>query len=96
MTSKEIRTANNRRARRALKVLQAYEKANDPGSGVDTAIVDLLADLMHWGSARRRHSAYDKPGVGTPPTTNSWAPWIRPTATSTPKSRLGRHSDGGR
>ena len=60
MNKRQIAAANNRRARRALVVLQTYEKANDPGSGVDTAIKDLLTDLMHWGSAKRRHSAYDK------------------------------------
>lgn len=60
MNAQEIRAANNRRARRALAVLRQYERDNDPGSGVETALVDLLADLMHWGSAKRRHSAYDK------------------------------------
>lgn len=60
MDAGQIRKVNNRRARRALAVLRAYEKANDPHGGVETALSDLLADLMHWGSAKRRHSAYDK------------------------------------
>lgn len=55
-----IRIANNERAARALSVLRSYERSYDRGEGVDTALVDLLADLMHWGSAKRRHSAYDK------------------------------------
>lgn len=52
--------ANNQRAARALKILKIYERDYDNGEGVDTALVDLLADLMHWGSRKRRHSAYDK------------------------------------
>lgn len=55
-----IRQENNERARRALEVLKAYEKANDPGCGVETALSDLLTDLMHWGSRKRRHSTTDK------------------------------------
>jgi hypothetical protein len=54
---------NNTRARRGLKTLQAYKKISGPGyamESVDTALIDLLADLMHWGSHKRRHSAYDK------------------------------------
>lgn len=58
--TESVRVKNNRRARRALAVLRAYERANDPGGGVETALADLLADLMHWGSRKRRHSSIDK------------------------------------
>lgn len=55
--------SNNTRARRGLKALQAYKTISGPGyanEDADTALTDLLTDLMHWGSRRRRHSAIDK------------------------------------
>jgi hypothetical protein len=54
---------NNRRARLGLQTLQAYKKLNGPGYAnepIETALYDLLTDLMHWGSRRRRHGKYDK------------------------------------
>lgn len=54
---------NNLRARRGLKTLKAYKAINGSGyagESVDEALSDLLADLMHWGSRQRRHSAFDK------------------------------------
>ena len=59
----DLSDSNNTRARRGLKTLQAYKQISGEGyasESVDTALVDLLADLMHWGSHKRRHSAYDK------------------------------------
>lgn len=56
-----VKRDNNYRAKRALYILQTYERDFEgPHEGVDTSLVDLLADLMHWGSAKRHHSAYDK------------------------------------
>lgn len=51
------RRSNNRRARHALAVLRVYAKGN---IDVETACADLLADLMHWGSRKRRHASLDR------------------------------------
>jgi hypothetical protein len=54
---------NNTRARRGLKTLQAYKQISGSGyamESVDTALIDVLTDLMHWGSRIRRHSSLDK------------------------------------